>query len=203
MHNFPQATLLSKQLPKVQVYKELGFKPEERRLVDADVGRLDFVAQFTPETLPALMHGKKVSAVYVLRLELKRETWQEDTLRLLARIPQALLFALAFGGKVRFALVFEKRVFMTEAVPEEAATLKLQGADFDLLWLHLVADVAGLAPGNEDSLRFQIGRREQRQKLEAELASTEKKMWGELQPHKRNELFERCQRLRQELAELG
>lgn len=99
MYNFPQATLLGKQLPKAQVYKELGFKPGERRLVDADVGRLDFVAQFTPETLPALMHGKKVSAVYVLRLELKRETWQEGTLRLLARIPQTLLFALAFGGK--------------------------------------------------------------------------------------------------------
>ena len=202
MYNLPAKTLVTRQLSKERLYKALPFKPGERRAVDRDVSRIDIVAQLLPETLPTLMHGERVKGITVLRLALKREC-SAETLRLLARIPQTLLFALAYGEQVRFAVSFEQRIFISEPAAESEATLSLQGNSFDDLWLHLVAQVAGLKNGNEASLLAQIEKREQLQRLEAERASTEKKMWSTPQTHRRNELYAKLQQLNKQIKELS
>ena len=202
MYGLPASTHVSKQLPKTSICQALAFKPQERRQVDADVSRIDIIAQLTPQTLPALSQGKQTRSVNILRLILKGERCSEQTLRLLARIPQTVLFALAYGEQVRFALCYEGRIFTTEPVDEDEATLSLAGVSFDDLWLHLVAQVAGLDADSDMPLKAQIERRERLQQLTAECDRTERKMWSTTQTHRRNELYARWQQLNKQINEL-
>ena len=203
MYGLPEPTHVSKQLPKTSLYQTLSFKPQERRQVDNDVSRIDIVAQLTPQTLPALSQGKQTRSVNILRLTLKGERCAEQTLRLLARIPQAVLFALAYREQVRFALCYEGRIFISEPVAEREATLSLQGNSFDDLWLHLVAQVAGLDADSDMPLKAQIERREHLRRLTAERDRTERKMWSTPQTHRRNELYAQLQQLNKQINELS
>lgn len=199
MYGLPPQALVQKQLPKSGLSQALHFTSAERHQLDADVSRIDIVAQLTPQTLPTLSLGKQVQSIHLLRLTLKGSTCSDKTLTLLNRIPQTLLFALAHHGSVRFALCYEKRTFVTEPSPEAQATIPLSGTSLDELWLHLVAHVAGLEAGSGVSLLDRIERREHLARLTAERDRTEKKMWAERQPHRRNELFARVQQLNEQI----
>lgn len=199
MYGLPSSTLIGKQLPKAKLYEQLAFKPRERRQVDADVNRIDIVAMLSAETMPAVGEGKERQSISLLRLTLKADACSPETLRLLGRIPRPIAFALAYGDRVRFAVCYEKRVLLSEPMAEEEATLALQGPTIDSLWLHLVAQVAGLDADGPLSLSMQLERRERLQRLKAERDKTERRMWAERQPHRRNELFDRVRQLNEQI----
>lgn len=203
MYSLPPQTLVHAKLAKTSIYSVLTLTAHQRRTIDEDVSRVDIVAQFSPSTLPALKPGKTIDMVSVVRLTLKRDHCADETLRLLSRIPQMMVFALSFAGKVSFALSFASHIFRTQQTASDEAVLCLEGTSVDTLWLSLVAQVAALERGSRESLVAQIQRREQLARLTSQRDRTEAKMWQERQSHRRNELYDRLQELNRQIDELS
>ena len=60
MYALPQNTLLSKQIPNKVIFEKFSFSSAQRLRIDADITRIDIVAQLSPQTLPAITKGGRL-----------------------------------------------------------------------------------------------------------------------------------------------
>lgn len=78
----PSSTIVDRPLPKAQLYKKFELKQSQRDAVDADIARLDFVNRIAPQTMPAIVEGTEVKAIFVVEVELKRPITTKKVSRL-------------------------------------------------------------------------------------------------------------------------
>jgi hypothetical protein len=60
MYALPQNTLLRKQIPKKAIFEKFSFSSAQRLRIDADIARINIVAQFSSQTLPAITKGGRL-----------------------------------------------------------------------------------------------------------------------------------------------
>lgn len=105
MLGLPQSTEVKRSLPKAQLYRQFDWKPAWCDAFDAEVSRLDFVNWIAPKTVPAIAAGAEVKEIFVVEVVLKQPTISNgNLLRIVKSIPQRIVWALTFEGKVQLAV---------------------------------------------------------------------------------------------------
>ncbi len=197
MYGLPQTTEVKRSLPKAQLYRQYDWKPSQRDGFDAVVARLDFTHFIVPKTLPAIAEGVEVKAIFVVDVLLKTRDIDLKNITFLAKsIPQRIVYALRYEDSVRLA-VYHDRLFTAPWQPEENATLPLVGINLDAIWENIVTHIGNFSVGSDKSLSEQIAADNERARLEAQIASLEKKMFAERQPRRKRELYSEIKKLKQ------
>lgn len=176
MYALPQNTLLSKQIPKKAIFEKFALSSAQRQRIDADIARIDIVAQLSPQTLPAITEGSKVKAIYVMQVSLKTKSYSKESILLLARlIPQRMLFALRHESEVQLAIVHEG-FHAGPWLAQDEVKIPLEGLNFDTLWTHIVAYVGDIELDQEQTLEQQIQNKQEQERLRREITQLETKM---------------------------
>lgn len=208
MLGLPASTEIHKQLPKTALAHKFNLKPEERRLLDANVSRLELVNQISPQTIPALAVGPEVKGIYVLKVALKVHDYDERVARLILRlIPQKVVLCLAFEEEVQLAVFHEKLLvssWRSVATYGDATSIKLEGVDLDAVWLGIKRQIADIefedgTEVTESTLAQALKTAEESEKLEKQITRLEKAMYAEKQPRRKFVLHREIQKLKAEL----
>ena len=208
MLGLPTSTEIKKQLPKTLLAKKLSLKPEDRRIIDENISRLDLVNQISPATIPALATGAKVKSIFVLRATLKKKKYDGKALTLIAKlIPQNLILLLAFEGESQLAVLHEKMLvsdWRSNAAWDDATPLMLKGGDLDAVWLGLKEQISGITiPGNKEltdaAFSEELHNQEEREKLKKKISQLEKARRTEIQPRRKFDLHCKIQQLTKKL----
>lgn len=196
MFKLPDSAIVHKQLPKKAIYAKFEMKASQRENFDSDIARIDIVGVVSSTTMPALAVGEAVKEFYVLNVQLKRSEYDHKNIALLSRlIPQKMILALQFEGKVQFAIHHTKLIFSVWQ-PVEEATLVLSGLNLDLVWENLVKEIGQINVEDGNTLMEQITENDQRIKLLTKITSLERKMINEKQPRRKREYFEQIKNLK-------
>lgn len=199
MLGLPQSTEVKRSLPKAQLYRQFDWKPAWRDAFDAEVSRLDFVHWIAPKTVPAIATGAEVKEIFVVEVVLKQPTISNDNLlRLVKSIPQRIVWALTFEGKVQLA-VWHTHLFTSERINVAEASLPLNGLDLNAAWQNIICTLGEFAVESDKSLTEQIKVNEEQAKLQAQIDRLDRQMRAERQPRRKNELFKQIQKLKGEL----
>ena len=199
MFNLPQSTLLKRQLPKKAIFIKFAFQNSQRVNFDADIARMDIVSVVSPTTLPGIAAGEEVKEFYVIAVQLKQKTYQEQTLSLLVKfIPQRMIFALHFEEQVQWA-VFHTRLITSPWMPQAEATLHLEGLNLDSVWNNLVADIGRIAVQQGNTLTEQIQENMAQAKLRKQLVALQKQLNQERQFNKQIEINARIKAIKKQL----
>lgn len=210
MLGLPASTEIHKQLPKTALAHKFNLKPDERRLLDANVSRLELVNQVSPQTIPALAAGTGVKGIYVLKVALKVRDYDEQVARLILRlIPQKVVLCLAFEEEVQLAFLHEKLLvssWRSVATYGDATSLKLEGADLDAVWLGFKRQIADIVfedgtEVTESTLSQALKKVEEREDLRKLIERLEKAINTEKQPRRKFTLHQEIQKLRKKLSE--
>jgi Mg2+ and Co2+ transporter CorA len=199
MYGLPPNTLINKPLYKKAVFEKFNLKAVERDRFDADISRMALVARVSSATVPALTKGKEIEGFYVLQVALKRKDYDSKNILMLQKlIPQKLIFALQFEEQTQFC-IFYTRLQQSAWMPNDEATITLQGLSLDDVWDNIVATIGNLDIEAEESIEEQIINREQHEKLLRQIEALEKRCRAEKQTRKRYELHQQIIKLKEEL----
>lgn len=199
MYGLPTSTERKQQLPKKAIYAKFDLPTARRENFDADIARIDIVAVISPATIPALGEGAEVKGVYVVDVQMKRREYDAKNILLLNRlIAQHMVFALRHEDQVQFA-IFHTKLFTTAWQPVEHVTLPLSGLNLDAVWENMVKHIGQIEVAGDNSLVTQIAEDDQRAKLLTQIATLERKMANEKQPHRKREYFEQIKRIKGEI----
>ena len=200
MYGLPQSTLISKQLPKSQIYKKFELKHSQQESFDKDIARIDIVAMVSLRTVPAVAEGVEVKEFYVLEVQLKRRDYDINNIKLLTKlIPQRMVFALRDGDAVQFVIYHTqiiKSEWMKEGDERIGQAVSLQGLNLDAVWENVVKQVGQIDVEEGNTLTEQIVKDDQRAKIEAKIKVLEARMAIECQPRRKRDIFEEIKRLK-------
>ncbi len=214
MYGLAEATELRERLPKAQLYRKYNWDYARREHFDADISRLDIVSAVLPRTMPGIAAGEKVKSIYVVEVSLKRADCDPRNIELLARaVPQHIVYALRYGGEVRFA-VYHERLFTTgwhpiipnsafltpnsELIPN-STFLTPQGLSLDAVWQNYVTRIGGFDVEEDNTLAEQIHVNAERDAIRRQIAALRRRMRNERQPRRRRELYNQIRTLEDQL----
>ena len=196
MLGLPRSTEVKRSLPKAQLYRQFDWKPTWRDAFDAEVSCLDFVHWIAPKTVPAIATGAEVKEIFVVEVVLKQPTISNDNLlRLVKSIPQRIVWALTFEGKVQLA-VWHTHLFTSERINVAEASLPLNGLDLNAAWQNIICTLGEFAVESDKSLTEQIKVNEEQAKLQAQIDRLDRQMRAERQPRRKNELFKQIKKMK-------
>ncbi len=201
MLGLPQATEMSKQLPKKAIYAKFQMNTAAKEKIDADISRITIVGEIAPNkvNIPA---GDEVKNFFVLHVFLKRKEFDEKTVATLSKlIPQNILFILEYGGKSKLA-IYHTKIMQTDWKPTGKQRIELHGLNLDKVWENLIVAVGDVEIEQGNTLDEQIKIDEKRQKLEKEIAKLEKQARAEKQPKKKFDMVQRLREYQKKLEEL-
>lgn len=197
MFGLPQKTEVNKQLPKKLIYEKFSMSAKDREAFDRDISKLVISHELSPTTLK-IQAGTDIHSCFVVLVELKTRKYSEKNIVSITRlIPQTILFALRFGKDIQFAAVV-KRFFSTTWMPEEEATLSIEGLSMDSIWQNIVIQIGDIKLDGQNTLEQQISINEKQEQLQKHIEQLEKLARKETQPRKKLELFDTIQALKKE-----
>ncbi|MBQ9622239.1 MAG: DUF4391 domain-containing protein [Treponema sp.] len=202
MLSLPEITQVHKALPKAQIYRKFELTNAQQTKFDADISRIDIVNEISTRTIPAIHAGEKVQSFYVLCVSLKTKDYEAKNIERIAKlIPQNLVFALKYEEEIKLA-VFCEKLFATDWMLENNASIPLTGLNFDEVWENIIKKIEGGEWDNSLTLEENIELKEKKEKLQKEIDRLEKQARKEVQPKKKFELVAQKRKLEEELGAL-
>ena len=202
MLKLPEVTELRKALPKAQIYRKFQLTNAQQAKFDADISRIDIVNEISTRTIPAIHAGEKVQSLYVLGVSLKTKDYEPKNIERIAKlIPQNLVFSLQFEEEIQLA-VFCEKLFTTDWMLENNASIPLTGLNFDEVWENIIKTIEGGEWDNSLTLEENIELKEKKAKLQKEIDRLERLARKEAQPKKKFELVAQKRKLEEELQNL-
>ena len=197
MFGLPASTVVNQPLPKKAFFEKFNLKAAERNRFDADISRMVIVARISQATVPALAAGKDITGFYFVQVILKQKEYSDQCLLLLNKlVEQKMIFALQYGEETQFA-VFYTRLLKSDWEKTESVSLDLKGLTLDDTWQSFIFSIGGLDAQAEETIEQQIINREEQEKLLRQIEALEKQCRTEKQTHKKYELHEKIQVLKQ------
>ena len=124
-------------------------------------------------------------------------------LSLLSRLTgQKTLFVLSYREQIRLA-IYETRLLLGEWQKAEELKLSLEGLDTDAVWQSFVLLVSGYELTAGRGLDEQIAAEAEKEKLQRQIETVEKKFWKEVQPRRKFALRQELTELKRYLKNLG
>lgn len=203
MFDLPKATEIRKPIHKKLIYSKfpMKLKGDSRSSFDEDIGRIVITNEISPASIN-IKEGQRVSSVFVLQVELKKKTYNEKNILLVAKMfGQNVLLVLHHGGQYQLA-IYETVLFYTDWQEADKLQIQIKGLDMDAVWENLVMLVSGIEikPGN--SLYEQIALEMEKDKLKKMVEKLEKRARREQQSKKKFEMFQRLREYQAILDEM-
>ncbi len=199
MFGLPQTTEVKKQLPKKGIYEKFSLTAAQKDSIDADISRIDIVANVSNSTVPGLEEGEAIKTFYVLAVQMKRRNYDGKSIMLLTKvIPQNMVFALQYEGEIQFA-VYHTKLVTSNWIREEDAKLPLTGLNLDTVWNNVVAFIGNIIVSKGNTLAEQIINDEQRAKILRQIEVLERQMRSTSQPRRQRELYAEIKKLKKTL----
>lgn len=195
MLGLSHSTEMNRPLPKKAIFDKFKPKATERRRFDSEIHRLVLVHEVSPTTAN-IAPGENVAAFYVVLASLRGAECDTRNLVLLAKlIPQNMLFALEYEGKVRLMVFRAGRVVQSGWKPRDEWNITLTGLNLDAAWENIIAQIGGVEAAEGRTLDEQLAADAERDKLRRRIERLEKQAWSEKQPRRKWELAEEARRL--------
>lgn len=200
MLGLPAETRISHLLPKIRMFEELELSLKQQQQINRDIAKMTFTNVISPVTIPSLREGKDVSAIYIVKADLRGDTFNRKTFEKFASvIPQYILYVLEHDGWSQLA-VFYKRFFVSSPTPSDTLPpLHLEGFDLDTVWENLILNVGNFKLDEGYSLLEQIDLNARRDKIKAQLEDLQNRAYKAKQPHTKMELIQKINLLKKEL----
>lgn len=205
MISLPESTRLHRRMPKEAFYGNLQLNPAVKSAFVSDLERIYIEYGLSKENLH-LPLDSDVEVIYLMMLELKKMEYDPRILEAIARQnPHRLIFLLVYEDQVRLA-IYQGKLYTSDWLQGSELKLNADGQSMREIWDSFVEQIAlkeeqpGAQPGL--SVEERLKRQERILKLEQNIEKTEAAAWREKQPHKRFELHQRVQKLKQELEDL-
>ena len=204
MLGLPEKTKLHRLLPKARIYGQFPaeFTAARKQEFDAHISRIYIEHEISPRSLN-IAAGETVAAIFVLGVQMKQEEVPEKMLSLLSRLTgQKTLFVLSYREQIRLA-IYETRLLLGEWQKAEELKLSLEGLDTDAVWQSFVLLVSGYELTAGRGLDEQIAAEAEKEKLQRQIETVEKKFWKEVQPRRKFALRQELTELKRYLKNLG
>ena len=148
----------------------------------------------SPETVN-LPKGE-VTAIYIMDVQLNQYDMSEANLMLLNRIGHKAVYVLSYGGRSRMAVV-EGSAFVSEPIPSDRVSIRLEGLDLDQAWEGIVRSIA---PGLRADLplRDAVAEHKRVTSLNKRIESLKKKLGTTKQNHERRDIHRLIRELEEE-----
>ena len=147
--------------------------------------------------------GETVKEIQVFEVTIRQRGLDKRVLSAIAKvIPYKILFVLTFGDEAQAWMEASGTFYNTDWFPLSGFTLKFEGLNLDAVYENLSRQIAGGRLGTEGDIAEAVDRDKQRQKLERDITTLEKKVLREKQFNRQIELNSELKRLRAELEEL-
>lgn len=195
----PASTEVSRQLPKKTIVERFGLSGKERIRFDSTIHRIIITNEISPRTVN-IPEGKDVKSIFVLKVELQDEDYDEKVISLLFKlIEQNMVLVLESGIRCR-PIVFREVLIQGEWTQE--LDLHLNGLDMDDVWEDLIEQIGNIVVVEGNDLDSQIAIVEECRKLDSQIEKLRKKMFSEKQPRRKRELYSELKELESKRASI-
>jgi hypothetical protein len=155
MLGLPGKTEIKRRIPKETIQKKFQMDTNTRKHFDDEIKSMTIIHEISPKTMN-VTEGDVVKNIFVIRIVLKTEIYDEKNIGLIARlINQPMLFILSFDKKACLA-VYNKKLLCGLWQPEEKLEIKLTGQKLDEIWDDLQAKVGNIKIENGRNLNQQL-----------------------------------------------
>lgn len=205
MLGLPDSTQLRCRLPKNAFYRNLKLNARLKASFVDDVEAFTVRNTLKPSTL-GVPDGARVHEVLVLEVALKRRMAPEAVLMAIARgNAHKLVFVCTFDGGECSAVLLGEHLHVTPWVSAGTLRTPIATADMDAVWDSLASQLvygdAGQLPACTVEQRH--GRDAELQRLRAERERVATRMYKEVQPARKRELYARVRELDGQIERLG
>ncbi len=213
---FPRSTELNKRIPKQKFYSNLSVSPQIRKIFVEQIAAINWTNKLAPTTLN-IKSGERVTEIEVFHLLLNQKGLDERVLQLIDKeIPYHILFELEYNGKNQVWIGYKEesqskaetfkvnRYYHTEWINKDEIQLELDGLNMDTLYDGFIRQLArdSLTINESESVGTAILRTEEKEKLEKQISTLEKKLYREKQFNRQVQLNAELKVLRNKLEEL-
>lgn len=196
----PPSTEVNKSLTKKAIIEKFGLSGKERIRFDSTIHKAVISNEISPRTVN-IPEGKEIKSIFVLRVELKEQKYDEKAILLLFKlIDQNLILVLEYGIMCR-PVVFRNNILIQGDWTSDLR-LNLNGLNMDDVWVDLIKQVGNIVLEGDNDLDSQISHDAECREITLGIEKLKKNIASEKQPRRKLELYKQIQRLNERLSVL-
>jgi len=203
MLGLPRSTEVNRRVAKEKLYANATLNASIKDMIKDQIESVIWRNKLAESTMSAAA-GETVKEIQVFEVVLRQKALDKRILPAIAKaIPYKILFVLTFSGEAQVWMEASNTFYNTDWFTLDEFTLKFEGLNLDAVYENLARQIAGGRLDAEGDIIKAVERDKQRQKLERDIATLEKKVLREKQFNRQVELNSELKRLRAELEGLG
>ena len=201
MLGLPKATEVNRRVAKEKLYSNASLTPALRDMIKEQVGVVVWRNKLAAGTFN-VSAGETVSELQIFEIELRQHELDKRVMQAVAKaIPYKILFLLTFGGEAQVWLEAAGTFYNTDWRSLSEIALKFEGLNLDAVYENLARQIAEGRLGVSGDIAEAVEADKQRQRLDRDIATLEKKVLREKQFNKQVALNAELKRLREELED--
>lgn len=203
MLGLPRSTEVNRRVAKEKLYANATLNASIKDMIKDQIESVIWRNKLAESTM-SVAAGETVKEIQVFEVVLRQKALDKRILPAIAKaIPYKILFVLTFSGEAQVWMEASNTFYNTDWFTLYEFTLKFEGLNLDAVYENLARQIAGGRLDAEGDIIKAVERDKQRQKLERDIATLEKKVLREKQFNRQVELNSELKRLRAELEGLG
>lgn len=202
---FPSTTVVHKKISKKTLYEQAEINSATKNLFSEQIDSVFWEYKISKETAN-VETGQKIKEIVVIKIILSAPQIDTSILKIINKaIPYPILFLLNYQDTVKAGIFYVSsidnsvRYYDTEWKSENELDISICGINMDTVYENFVLQIVGISKDFSMSLDEQLCKREQKQKLEKEIARLERQARNEKQPKKKFDIVQQIKKMRKEL----
>ena len=202
MLGLPHSTEVNRRVAKEKLYQNAALAPQTREMIKDQIESVFWRNKLADSTM-AISAGETAREIQIFEIQLRQRELDKRVLPAIAKaIPYKILFILVFGDEAQVWIEASGTFYNTDWQPLGGFMLKFDGLNLDAVYENLARQISGGRLGTDGDIEKAVDHDKQRQKLERDIDTLEKKLLREKQFNKQIELNGELKRHRRELEAL-
>jgi len=202
MLGLPRSTEVNHRVQKEKLYTHATLTPPTREKIKDQVKVVIWRNKLADSTM-GISAGEAIQEIQVFEVQLRQRELDKRVLPAITKaIPYKVLFILVFGGEAQAWIEASGMFYHTDWVAADGFTLPFEGLNLDAMYANLARYISGGRLGADGDIEEAVDRDKQRQKIERNIATLEKKLLREKQLNRQVEMNGELKRLKNELEGL-
>ncbi|SCM82591.1 conserved hypothetical protein [uncultured Sporomusa sp.] len=202
MLGLPSSTEVNRRVAKEKFYANGAMTTQVRDRIKDQIESIIWRNKLADSTM-GIAAGETVKEIQVFEVVLRqRELDKRVLVAIVKAIPYKLVFVLSFGDEAQVWMETSGAFYNTAWLLQTELTLQFAGLNLDAMYDNLVRQIAAGRLDGAREVAEAVELDKQRQKLERDIATLEKKILSEKQFNRQVELNGELKRLRAVLEEL-
>ena len=202
MLGLPSSTEVNRRVAKEKFYANAVMTTQVRDRIKDQIESIIWRNKLADSTM-GIAAGETVKEIQVFEVALRQRELDKRVLVAIAKaIPYKLVFVLSFGDEAQVWMETSGAFYNTAWLLQTELTLQFAGLNLDAMYDNLVRQIAAGRLDGAREVAEAVELDKQRQKLQRDIATLEKKILSEKQFNRQVELNGELKRLRAVLEEL-